>query len=309
MDPFRALTALVLVGVLAGCAGRDTERILAHPGDRLPVTQVDGVPFFPQADRACGPASLAMVLVWSGLSSGPEALSTQVYTPGREGSLASDMVAAARRNGRLAVPVTTLDDLLAEVAAGHPVVVFQNLGLDMHPVWHFAVAVGYDLSDRVIVLHSGIEEGQRLSLDTFEHTWDRAGRWALVVLPPGELPPTAAEPAVVSAAAGLERAGFPGAAARTYEAALERWPDSLGAAIGLGNARYAQMDRNGAERAFRQAVDHHPRSAAAWNNLAHVLIERGARAEARRAVETALTLDAGQEEAAATREELSHSAP
>jgi len=249
-----------------------------------------------------------MVLVWSGLSSGPEAASTQVYTPGREGSLATDMLTAARRNGRVAVPVQALPDLLTELAVGHPVIVFQNLGLEMKPLWHFAVATGYDLPRRELILNSGFDEATRLSLDTFEHTWERAGRWALVVLPPDKLPATASEPAMVQAAAGLERVGLTGAAARAYETTLARWPDSLGAAIGLGNARYTQQDRKGAEAALRHAVTHHPRSAPAWNNLAHVLLEEGRAGEAREAAERAYGLDASPD-IAATLEEISQAVP
>ncbi|MBC7906968.1 MAG: PA2778 family cysteine peptidase [Rhodospirillaceae bacterium] len=302
MDPKRALIVLALAFGLAACAGRETERLVAHPDGRPWVARVAEVPFFPQTERACGPASLAMMLVWSGLPASPETLSTQVYTPGREGSLATDMLAGARRNGRLAVPVRDLPDLLTELAAGNPVLVFQNLGLEISPVWHFAVAVGYDLPERKIILHSGLEEGQRLSMDTFEHSWERAGRWALVVLPPDRLPATATEPAVLAAAAGLERVGLTGPAAQAYQTALARWSGSLGAAMGLGNVRYAQNDRRGAEAAFRLAVKGHPDSAAGWNNLAHVLLEQGRVKEARAAADKAFALDGEQEAIAATRE-------
>ena len=67
----------------------------------------------------------AMVLIWSGPPVTQEEIAAQVYTPGRAGTLQSDMVAGARRHGRLAVPVTRLSDLTAELVAGHPVVVFQ----------------------------------------------------------------------------------------------------------------------------------------------------------------------------------------
>lgn len=281
---------LAIALLTAACAGRETEMVLARPGGLPPVARVAGVPFFPQADKACGPASLAMALVWSGLSSGPEATSTQVYTPGREGSLIPDMIGGARRNGRLAVPVEGLAGILGELAAGHPVVVFQNLGLDIEPLWHFAVATGYDLPAREMVLHSGVDADLRMGMDTFEHTWARGGRWAMVVLPPERLPATAPEHGVVDAAVALERVGLPMAAARGYQSILDRWPDSLGAALGLGNARYAAGDGEGALEAFQRAAERHPEAAPAWNNLAHVLLERGRRAEARQAAERAVAL-------------------
>lgn len=286
----KAALVLLVVMLLASCAGRETEIVLARPGDLPAAANVAGVPFFPQADKACGPASLAMALAWTGLELDPESASTQVYTPGREGSLATDMLAGARRNGRLAVPVSGLPALLKEVAAGHPVVVMQNLGLGIHPVWHFAVAIGYDLPAREIVLHSGLDADLRMSLDTFEHTWERSGHWAMVVLPPDRLPAGATPLAVAEAAAGLERVRLPQAAVIAYRTALERWPRDLNAAMGLGNAHYAAGDHAAAAAAFRRATEAHPQSAPAWNNLAHVLLELGEPAEARAAAERAAAL-------------------
>jgi tetratricopeptide (TPR) repeat protein len=110
-----------------------------------------------------------------------------------------------------------------------------------------------------------------------------------VVLPPDQLPATSDQTAVLSAASGLERGGRFDEAALAYDAILRRWPDSLGALIGRGNARYAAHDLDGAEAAYRAALERHPGTAAAWNNLADVLAARGDRAEAliaaRRAVD------------------------
>lgn len=248
------------------------------------------VPFFPQEQYFCGPAALATVLAWSGLDVTQDDLVSQVYTPGRQGTLRSDVVAAARRNGRLAVPVDTLADLLAELDAGHPVLVFQNLALDWVPQWHFAVAVGYDLAAGDLILRSGTEQRRITNLSTFEHTWARGDYWALVVLPTDTLPATASELEVLQAASGLEQTARPADALITYQAVLGRWPGSLGAAMGLGNTRYALGDRDGAREAFSQAVDRHPDAAPAWNNLAVVLAELGQAPDALDAAREAVRL-------------------
>ena len=286
-----ALCGLAVL-VLAGCASPQTQAIIAGPG-ALPLrAEVPRVPFFAQDPDQCGPAAAAMALAWSGLPATPAALAPQVYTPGREGTLTKDLEGAVRRNGRLAVPVGTLAGLLGEIAAGHPVVVFQNLGLDSLPQWHFAVAVGYDLAARTIVLHSGREARRAVGLDTFERTWRRGRYWALLALPPGALPATADEAAVLRAAVALERIDH-SAAAEAYAAILRRWPGSLGALTGLGNARYAAGDLPGAERAFRRASIDHPEAAAAWNNLAHVLGRLGQRDRAVEAAREAVRLAKG----------------
>jgi hypothetical protein len=299
----RALIALLLL--LAGCAGRETEALVAAPQGLPPAARVAGVPFHPQGEDYCGPASLAMALGWAGRTAPP---SIQVYTPGKAGSLTTDMEGAARRQGMLAVRLRSLGQVLAELAAGRPVVVFQNLGLEVQPRWHFAVATGYDLPGRRLTLHSGFDPDLDMSLDTFEHTWARAGRWALAVLPPDQLPMSAAVNDAVDGAAGLERAGRAAEAAQAYAAILERWPDSLAAAIGLGNALYAAGRIEAAEAAFRQAVLQHPQAAAAWNNLAHVLLERGHAPEAEASALRAVGLDAESETYAATLAEIRTSA-
>jgi tetratricopeptide (TPR) repeat protein len=289
----RALAAALALttGLLAGCASLETPRLQTDPGQLPPEAAVAGVPFYAQQDHYCGPASLAMVLSWAGEPVSQEAVAPQVFTPGREGAFAADVLAAARRRGYLAVPVTGMRDLLTELAAGHPVLVLQNRGLDWLPRWHFAVAVGYDLPAGELHLHSGRDPDRRVALTTFERTWLRAEQWGLVVLPPGRLPATAGATAVLEAVVGLERAERLAAAEKAYAAAAQRWPQRLGAWIGLANARYGQGDRDGAVAALRRGLEHHPRAAAAWNNLAVILGELGRREEAvaaaRRAVELA----------------------
>ncbi len=266
---------LTLILLLCACAAPQTTQLLEDRGARPSRVELSEVPFFPQERYYCGPAALATVLAWSGLDVTQDDMVSQVYTPGRQGTLSSDVVAAARRNGRLAVPVDNLADLLAELDAGHPVLVFQNLALDWYPQWHFAVAVGYDLDSGDLILRSGTERRRVTRLSTFEFTWRRGDYWALVVLPPDRLPATATELAVLQAASGLEQTGRAGDALAAYQSALGRWPDSLGALMGSGNARYALGDRDGAREAFAEAVARHPDAAPAWNNLAVVLAELG----------------------------------
>ena len=285
----RTASALILWAVV-GCATPQTDRLIDAPTALPPRAEVAGVPFLPQEKYYCGPAALAMVLNWSGVPATQDEIGAQVYTPGREGTLRSDVVTAARRNGRLAVPVDRLAALTAELAAGHPVVVFQNLGLGWFPVWHYAVAVGYDLNSGDLVLRSGLDSRRVMPLRTFERTWARGDHWGLVVLPPEEMPVSADEMTVLRAATGLEQAGRLREAAAAYAAIAERWPESLEAWIGLGNAAYAVGELDKAENAFRTAAERHPNAAAAWNNLAHVLGQKGRRVEAVAAAQRAVRL-------------------
>jgi tetratricopeptide (TPR) repeat protein len=231
-----------------------------------------------------------MVLNWSGEPAKPEDLTPITYTAARQGSLQADILSAARRHGRLAYPVSTLEHLLAEVAAGHPVLVLQNLGLSWIPRWHYAVVVGYELGRGQVILRSGLERREVLPLGLFTRTWARGGNWGIVVLAPGTLPARPAETPYLQAAIGLEQARQWRAAVRAYSAALVPWPGSLGALIGLGNSHYALGELSQAQAALREATRLHPQSGAAWNNLAVVLAKQRRYREARAAAQHAVTL-------------------
>jgi tetratricopeptide (TPR) repeat protein len=199
------------------------------------------------------------------------------------------MLAATRRNGLLAIELKpSLPDLLAEIAAGNPVIVLQNLAFDWYPVWHYAVAIGYDLNEGSVTLRSGRERRSEMSIGTFERTWARGGYWAMLALPPERMSATVAEADYLNAVAKLEGAGSFDAAQTAYKHTLQRWPGNLVALVGLGNTAYRLGDLEGAEQAFRRATLAHPLSAAAHNNLAQTLMELGrddeALAEARIAV-------------------------
>ena len=287
----RGLRCMVLAAlVLSGCAGLQRgdwpQGLAGIPAQR----EIATVPFFPQEDYQCGPAALAMVLAWSGLAVEPAELTEKVYTASIKGSLQPAMIAGARRSGRLAYVISGTESLIREIAAGHPVIVLQNLGLSWIPVWHYAVAIGYDIPADEVILHSGPAARKRTPLRLFENTWARAEDWGLLVLNPGELPAAAAEGKFVEAVIGLEKAKQFAAAVEGYRTALIHWPDNLAAMMGLGNSYYALGNMKNSEAAFRRATEAHPREGAAFNNLAHVLLEQGRREDALTAAQKAVAL-------------------
>ncbi|MDH3964083.1 MAG: PA2778 family cysteine peptidase [Deltaproteobacteria bacterium] len=262
-----------------------------QPTEALPIRhELDTVPFYPQEAYQCGPASLAMTLTWSGIQVDPEAITPEVFTPSLKGSLQSAMISTARRRGRVAYPISGVEEMLEEVAAGHPVIILQNLGLAWYPVWHYAVVVGYDLEQGIVLLHSGVTSQKRLSQRVFNNTWARGDYWGLLVLPPSRLPATATEHNYVSAVLGLEKAQQWLAAIEGYNTALARWSSSLSARMGLGNSYYALGDLESAEAAFREATRQFPTNGMAFNNLAQVLWEQGKQQEALEAASRAVNL-------------------
>lgn len=275
---------------LAGCAAPQVAALLARPPESLPPhVELSAVPFHPQEAYQCGPAALATALGHAGATTTPDALVSQVYLPGREGSLQVEMLAAVRRHGLVAYrPAPRLRDILGEIAGGAPVIVLQNLAFGFAPRWHYAVAIGYDLPREEIILRSGTTQRLVMTLSNFERTWARSGHWAMMALPPQRLPATATEDRYVASVVALERVA-PAAARHAYQVALERWPDSLPARIGQGNTAYALGELAAAEAAYREATRRHPGAADAWNNLAQALLDLRRRDEAlvaaRRAVD------------------------
>ncbi len=252
--------------------------------------RLHGVPVYVQERYQCGPAALAMAMAAGGGTATPEDLGALVFSPIRKGSLQPSMVAAARRSGFLAHPVAGVGALYAEVAAGHPVVVLENLGRWGRDRWHYSVVVGLAPYEGRVWLHDGTPSPVRRSLRDFLGTWAAADHWGLVVLPPGRLPAAGDERAVIDSIAGLERAGRSEEAVRSYRAAVRRWPESPGPRMGLGNALYGAGRREEAASVFRSLCEASPPAASGCNNLAHILMEEGRHREAREAARKAVSL-------------------
>ncbi|MBW6391488.1 PA2778 family cysteine peptidase [Billgrantia antri] len=276
--------------MLVGCAS--TPRLTESTEQALPQqTLIEDVPFHAQREYQCGPASLAMVLNHDGADVAMERLIPQVFLPGREGSVQPEMLATVRRHGRIPYVLdNSFDALLTEIAAGHPVVVMQNLALPAWPMWHYAVAIGYDLEAEEMTVHSGEEAARIESFRRFDATWARSDRWAFVALAPGEMPSGIGEQHALQAIAAFEQVQGAEAAVPAWEALVARFPDSGMGYFALGNARHAAGDASGAIAAFRASVAHRDDLGVAWLNLGLLLGAQGETGEARQALGRAADL-------------------
>jgi tetratricopeptide (TPR) repeat protein len=302
----RAILALVLLGLTA-CATPTVPLAALQsqwPADLPTRAQINNLAFIAQEDYQCGPAALAMVAAHAGVQRDMATWVQQVYVPGRQGAFQIELLAASRRNGLPGFVIAPqIEIVLREVAAGHPVLVLQNLAFAWRPVWHFAVVTGYDKEQGNVTLHSGRTENMQMSLITFERTWARADRWAMLALPPAQLPAQltyqtplhpADQPAdtssidgYVAAIVALEREN-PGAAQTAYATVLKTWHGHPIALLGAGNTAYALGQRDAAQAAYRAAVQVDPRNGDAWNNLAQVLLDQGQREQALQAAQRAV---------------------
>lgn len=246
------------------------------------------VPFYPQSDYQCGPAALATVLVHSGVQTTPAALEPQVYVPGRKGSFQVELLAATRRQGRVAYVLRPeLRPLIAEVVAQRPVVVLQNLGLEALPRWHFAVVIGFDVGKDTVLLRSGTEQRQVVGAHEFLRTWTLGGQWAMVPLVPGDLPASNDPDGYVRAVADLEVQRGPTFVTSAYAAAVQRWPDHRLARLGLANALQAEGRVAAAVAELEVLAARDPPDGIVLNNLADGLLKLGCRDRALEIIERA----------------------
>lgn len=267
-----------------------TDKLIKKPLGLPMSSKIKNVPFIKQSQNHCGPASLAMILESLNKKSDLKQLSIQTITPKANGTYTTDLTTSVRRQGMLGIEVKNLENLLTEIAAGHPVLVFQNLGFSFLPKWHYAVALGYDLEGPDMILHSGSNKYLKNDMRFFERTWNLAENWGLVILPPGQISATGTELAHAASASGLERIGKLGNAQLAYESILNRWPKSLPALIGLANITHAQRQYHKSIRYLNQAVKFHPISSTAWHNLAVVQGKAGKKRDAEISAKTALKL-------------------
>jgi len=262
--------------MLTGCAGTPQTDALYELdyANRFPATELTQTVFFPQQQYQCGPAALATVLDDSGISIKPEQLVPLVYIPQKKGSLQIELIAATRRFGRIPYLIQPkLQDLLDEVKAGKPVLVFQNLGLDWYPQWHYAVVVGFDLINDEIILRSGEEKQHRVGVALFERTWARAGYWGLRVLKAGEFPFHVDALRYLTALVGLERLAKWSELIVSYTAAAVKWPDNQNFKMGLANSYYSNEQKDLAGKQYSKIIEQWPEYAPAYNNLAQVYLD------------------------------------
>lgn len=275
----RQSRSLILLALLlaSGCTSLPDTIDLA---DRDAVN-LSATPFFPQQDYQCGPAALATLLTASGVPVTPQELLPKVYLPERRGSLQIEMIAATRGYGRLPYLLQPrLDHLLDELDAGRPVLVLQNLGFEIKPLWHYAVVTGYDPEGGSILLRSGTHARKRLSIAKFMRTWKRADFWAFVALRPDELPANIDRTRLLNAAVAMETAKDAELSISLYQNLSQHFPDESIVWLGLANM-YQQTDHYmAAINAYRHALAIKPDNVAASNNLALALSHAGCHAEA-----------------------------
>ena len=180
----RAVAAVCFALSMAGCVSAD--QFLT--GEERPLSPnalyVKQVPFYPQTQYQCGPASLATVLNYWGRHVTPEQIAQEIYRPGMKGTLSLDLWQYAKaQDFQASVRQGSWEFLETQVSRERPIIAFLNLGFRQVPLGHFLVVVGVDPEDKSVIAYSGVEKNQRIPFDRFKEAWEKTNYWSLLIEP------------------------------------------------------------------------------------------------------------------------------
>lgn len=202
------------VAALAGCAGSVSPEV-----KRLPERVELSGTFYRGKANESGPQVLASLLSQQGIVITPGLLEKPLHLPGAEAQLQQNMQRVAREYGMVVYPLdSNLPALLAQVAAGYPVMVQFTEGSAFWAEPRYAILAGYNRQKQTVLLRSGMDRRLLISFSSFESSFRDAGGWAVLIQKPSQIPAKVDEQRWLKAATDLGQAGQEQAAARAVKA-------------------------------------------------------------------------------------------
>jgi len=142
--------------------------------------EIEGVPFVKQDSQFCGPASLASVMTFHGVSEDQKTIGAAVYSEKLQGALITDLERYARQKGfETKSGRGTAEELKAEIDRKRPVIVLVDLGFWVVSKPHYLVVIGYDSEG--FTAHDGYTPQNRYSYDRFGAIWEKMGNAYLLL--------------------------------------------------------------------------------------------------------------------------------
>jgi len=167
------------VSLLTSCSTGAHELSITRPSQTVTIEEV---PFFPQLDYQCGPASLAGVLSYYGVNVEPDEIAESIYRENIRGTVSLDMVLYARERGFAATWLNgNPDDIIEAVDRGKPVIVMIDRGFSLAKVYHYMVITGYSFNG--VIANTGTTPQKLISWETFMSQWEKTRNWTLLITP------------------------------------------------------------------------------------------------------------------------------
>ncbi|WP_252088671.1 peptidase C39 family protein [Pseudomonas sp. MWU13-3659] len=202
--PRRLLAACLVAAALSGCASAPPASLNSLP-QRV---EISSVPFYRGNANHSGSMALAAVLSQKGAPITPGLLDNSLGLPKAADRLDTGIPRVAREYGMVVYPLDKrIDALLAQVAAGYPVLVRYQEGSAWWSETRYAVLIGFDRYKQRVLLRSGMHRRQLVSFADFESAWAKEGSWAVLVQSPRQVPAQVDRQRWLQAADELARAG------------------------------------------------------------------------------------------------------
>lgn len=222
--------ACILAGflILVGCQGTPQSDRLRQQGlvNLPPSHTIADVPFYPQEQYYCGPTTLSEVFGFYGVNVSPNEIAPKLFIPDKDGSLQLEMVSATRQYAFLPYSDRgSLSSIMALVSDDIPVIVFQNLSIQLLPQWHYAVVIGFNSEEGTVTLHTGLTANHEMTFELFERTWGRGNYWYMAPVPPGVASDEMVPFNYTQAAYDMLKVGNKKKAIAFLETATKQWPD------------------------------------------------------------------------------------
>ena len=174
-----AVLLILYLCFLNGCSTGAKELHIARPSQTVLIKDV---PFFPQLDYQCGPASLAGVLNYYGDTVTPDEIAEAIYRQKIRGTVSLDMVLYARQRGFTSKWYEgSMDDIVRAVDSGSPLVVMIDLGFSLARAYHYMVITGYSFEG--VIANTGTTPQKLISWERFMSQWEKTHNWTLLVTP------------------------------------------------------------------------------------------------------------------------------
>lgn len=181
--------------------------------------ELNGVPYFRGKANHSGAMALAALLRQQGIEITPGLLDKPLHLPDQVDQLQSSTQRVAREYGMMVYPLeTSMRAVLAQVAAGYPVLVRYTDGAAFWSEPRYAVLVGYDRFKDSVLLRAADERRKIMSFSSFEAKWRDAGGWAVLIQNPVQLPAAVDRQRWLQAADELAKAGQEREAAKAVRA-------------------------------------------------------------------------------------------
>lgn len=153
----------------------------------IPKTQdaqmILNVPFFPQEEYQCGPASLASVFNYWEVQADPGEIGKEIFSKSARGTLTIDMMLYAQKKGFYAEQFKgSLEILRSFIDSGIPLIVLVDFGMSVFQMNHFMVVTGY--TNDGLIVHSGKSQNKLLTETTFLSMWEKTHYWTLMIKKP-----------------------------------------------------------------------------------------------------------------------------